>query len=278
MQVRVDVTDDPVEAHEAAATLLRRRPVEHNVILTLLADRIATGTPGRCWWATADGTVDGFVLRSPREYYASIVPMDGSTVDALADAVHADGTPLPGVIGEAATAARFAGRWTERTGAGARPREGQRLYRLGTLTEPTGPPGQLRLARPDDAELLTKWAEGFERDTDMPSPGDLRGMIEARIAGGRIWVWEDDDGPACMAVGTVAVEGVARVGFVYTPDARRNRGYAAVCVGRLSRHLLDTEADICILTTQLANPTSNGVYRRLGYEAVAELLTYDLSC
>ena len=276
MRVRVEVTDDPAEARAAAGTLLRARPVEHNVVLTLLDDRAATGRPGRYWWATVDGTVTGFVLRSPREYYASIVPMEGPTVDALVDVVREDGTPLPGVIGEAATSARFAGRWTERTNTGAHPREGQRLYRLGALTEPTGVAGHLRPATPGDADVLTEWAAGFERDTDMPVPGDRREMIEARIAGGRMWVWEDDDGPACMAVGTAAVEGVSRIGFVYTPDARRGRGYAAACVGRLSGHLLETEAEVCILFTQLANPTSNGIYRRLGYEAVGELLTYDL--
>ena len=275
MPVRVEVSDDAEVALAAAGSFLRARPVEHNLVLTLLADRIATGQPGRYWWATSGDEVSGFVLRSPREYYASIVPMDGRTTDALADAVHVDGTPLPGVNGEAATAARFAGRWTERTGTGARPREGQRLYRLDQLTEATGIPGLLRPGRPDEAALLTAWSEGFERDTEMPPAGGLRKMVEARLAAGRVWVW-DDDGPTCMALATAAIEGVSRVGGVYTPDDRRRRGYAAACVGRLSGHLLETEADTCILFTQLANPTSNGVYRRLGYRAVAEMLVYDL--
>jgi predicted GNAT family acetyltransferase len=33
----------------------------------------------------------------------------------------------------------------------------------------------------------------------------------------------------------------------------------------------------CILYTHLGNPTSNGVYRRLGYQAVAESLRYEFS-
>ena len=61
--------------------------------------------------------------------------------------------------------------------------------------------------------------------------------------------------------------------LVYTPPERRRRGYAGACVAALSAAALDV-ADECILYAQLANPTSNGLYRRLGYEAVAEGLIY----
>jgi predicted GNAT family acetyltransferase len=30
----------------------------------------------------------------------------------------------------------------------------------------------------------------------------------------------------------------------------------------------------CVLYTDLANPTSNSIYRRIGYEAAAEILGY----
>ena len=32
-----------------------------------------------------------------------------------------------------------------------------------------------------------------------------------------------------------------------------------------------------VLFTDLANPTSNAIYRRIGYEAVAEILGYDFA-
>ena len=96
----------------------------------------------------------------------------------------------------------------------------------------------------------------------------------ARVAGaGRLWLWEDGE-PVAMASAPAAVYGVARVGVVYTPPDRRGRGYAAGVVAALSEHLLSGEADTCILYTQLSNPTSNAIYQRLGYQAVAEILTY----
>jgi uncharacterized protein len=272
-------TDDAHAAWEATRPFLERRPVDHTVPLSLLHDRMANARPGRYWWAERDGEVVGFALRTPHGYHASLVPMTNDVADAIADALAVDDHPLPGVIGDAATAARVAGRWTEHTAAAATPAEGQRLYRLGTLTEPAGVPGTLRAATPDDLPLLVEWLGAFDRDTGMPPTGaPPEDVLLPRIEAGRMWIW-DDDGPACMATATPPIAGVTRVGAVYTPDARRRRGYAGACVARVSGHLLsdDPGTRVCTLFTQLANPTSNAVYRRLGYEAVAEITRYDFT-
>jgi predicted GNAT family acetyltransferase len=61
-----------------------------------------------------------------------------------------------------------------------------------------------------------------------------------------------------------------RINFVYTPPAHRGRGYATSCVAALTRHLLDPGKEFCFLFTDLANPTSNKIYRRLGYRHVCD--------
>jgi predicted GNAT family acetyltransferase len=60
---------------------------------------------------------------------------------------------------------------------------------------------------------------------------------------------------------------------VYTPPKLRQHGYAGACVGAMSAELV-ARGLRCILYTDLANPTSNSIYRKLGYEAVAELVRY----
>jgi hypothetical protein len=60
---------------------------------------------------------------------------------------------------------------------------------------------------------------------------------------------------------------------VYTPPENRRRGYAAACVYGISKYC--TEAGYrCVLYTDLGNPTSNAIYRRIGYRAVAEAIHY----
>ena len=52
------------------------------------------------------------------------------------------------------------------------------------------------------------------------------------------------------------------------------RPYAGACVAALSARVL-AAGQRCILSTDRANPTSNAVYRRLGYRAVSEGLRYE---
>jgi uncharacterized protein len=76
-----------------------------------------------------------------------------------------------------------------------------------------------------------------------------------------------------MAVGCEPVKGVVRLSGVYTPPEKRKHGYGATCVLALSKHFRDSGYR-CILYTDLGNPTSNSIYRRIGYKAVAEALRY----
>jgi GNAT superfamily N-acetyltransferase len=270
--VRVECYTDGREALEHAREFLVSRPVDHNVILTILRDRVARPEPGRYWIARNGQTVVGFALQSPPTFKAALAPSPPEVLHALVDAMTADAPDLPGVTGEAASAARFAGRWAEVRKLPVTPVEGGRLYRLGQLRMPAVVPGALRRAGPDDRGTLVAWARAFHAETN-PGPSDPEDTVTRRIEDGRFFVW-DDSGPAAMAFATAPIEGVARVGMVYTPPDRRGHGYASACVASLSRHALDADAKVCILYTQLQNPTSNGVYQRLGYEAVSEIISY----
>ena len=178
---------------------------------------------------------------------------------------------LPGVNGEAATAARFAGQWTERRGSAAFPVEGQRIYELARAPQATAAGGRMRKASLDDRDLVLAWTRSFFIDVGQDAR-DLEPVVERRLEAGHFWLWEDG-GPASMAANSEPVEGVVRLQAVYTPPERRNRGYAGACVADLSRRMREA-GHRCILYTDLGNPTSNSVYRRIGYRAVAEGLRY----
>jgi predicted GNAT family acetyltransferase len=215
----------------------------------------------------------GFALQSPVVFSAGVAPAGDEVVDALCDRIIADAPDLPGVIGVAAVAARFAGRWAECLAIPARPVETQRVYRLDALVPShTRSPGRLRPAVEADRDALVPWAAGFLAEVGG-LPDDPATAVDRHLAHGRLWLW-DDDGPAAMATATAPVAGVCRIGFVYTPAERRRRGYATACVAALSEHLLAEGAECCMLYAQLHNPTSNAIYRRMGYEPVTEVAAY----
>jgi nucleoid-associated protein YgaU len=115
-----------------AGPFLARRPAKHNVVVTLLGLRAESGAEGR-YWIVRDGggTVVGVVFQSPLTFPAALTPMPADAARAAVEAIVADGAALPGVNGEVATAAAFAGHWAEVCRVGARPLIGMRLQQLG---------------------------------------------------------------------------------------------------------------------------------------------------
>jgi predicted GNAT family acetyltransferase len=190
---------------------------------------------------------------------------------------------VPGARGEAAAVAAFGAVWGEVRSVPVVPVEAERLYVLdelrplaeGSPAAAAAATGSARVATDTDAEVVTGLVTGFIADVAAHDPlGDASAAAAALIAGQRLLLWHDDaDGPVAMAVAGGIVAGVGRVSRVYVPPARRGRGYAACVTAAVTRRLVD-EGLTPVLITQLLNPSANTLYRRLGYRAVGERLSY----
>jgi predicted GNAT family acetyltransferase len=97
--------------------------------------------------------------------------------------------------------------------------------------------------------------------------------MERTIEEGRLYLWCDKV-PVSMAWKARPTKSGVVVSGVYTPPEHRRRGYATCCVAALSQRLLDTGYTYCTLYTDLANPTSNSIYRKIGYQPVCESMMY----
>ena len=75
------------------------------------------------------------------------------------------------------------------------------------------------------------------------------------------------------AFGGATANGI-KVSPVYTPPEYRGKGYATSCVAAVSQHLLNTGYKYCFLFTDVANPTSNHIYQKIGYQPVCEISDY----
>ena len=99
--------------------------------------------------------------------------------------------------------------------------------------------------------------------------------MDQRLSAGDqgIDVWELDDEVVSMS-GHSTVLNSMRVGPVYTPPELRGHGYATSLVHDQSRRSIQAGRNHCLLYTDLDNPTSNAIYRRIGYHQVAESRVY----
>lgn len=59
-------------------------------------------------------------------------------------------------------------------------------------------------------------------------------------------------------------------GRVYTSPPYRGRGSASPIFAALSQRMLDSGNWLCFLFTDLANPTANGIYQKIGYKPVCD--------
>ena len=270
-------TQDVEEFVAVAGGFLSLRPAENTIELGA-ADAVRRrgraafgGSPPLFgWWRHSGGPVEGTFLHTPP--YPGLLT-SGSHADSvrpLAEGLAGLGRPLPGINAAETAAMAFSAVWQRLTGAGAQVRLRSRLYRLGELEPPApAPPGAARVAVAADAGLLEAWLGAFSRELDgIPQPAP--GAVADRIGYGGLTLWEKDGVPVSLAGLTRPVGGTVRVGPVYTPAEHRRRGYGAVITAAVSRAALDEGATAVVLFTDLANPTSNSLYQRLGYRPVED--------
>jgi len=180
------------------------------------------------------------------------------------------------VIGGVEQMAGVVDAWRVRSGRPASVAMNQRVYKLTSVDPVAAVSGELRRATTADAELLMEWITAFELEAlASVLPQSPRGVAERRIAAGELFLWCDPE-PRTMAGWARPTSRAVAVNGVYTPAAWRGRGYATACVAELSAALLRKGFEFCVLYTDLANPTSNAIYSRIGYRPVRDFVMYAL--
>jgi RimJ/RimL family protein N-acetyltransferase len=269
-----------VRRHGDAASFLARaedwllaREAEHNLILgiayALRSDPRTYDGPVYLATVESGGIVVGCGWRTPPFKFGITRMPDGGPGALAIDAAEVVDT-IPAVLGAEPEAVAFAEAWRRLRGGGAAHIcQRNRIYQLDRVVPPARPaPGFLREAEEVDEPLLASWMTQFAQETGVHSrPGAAARWIARR----RAFVWEDGEPVSLAAVVATTPHGV-RIGGVFTPPALRGRGYASACVAELSGRMLAAGRRFCFLYTDLANPTSNAIYVRIGYRPVCDVV------
>ncbi len=196
-------------------------------------------------------------------------------LDLLAEDAHDACPEGHEVLGAEPAVSELAARIARLRGTQPRKRMAQRLHSLTRVNELEGlPSGKVREATESDFELGEAWMGAFLTEIGEPSPGQIRELAQHRIRTRGLYFWEQDGRAVSMAARTGKTPHGVRVSFVYTPPEFRGSGYATACVAATSRLLLAQGNDFVCLYTDLSNPTSNAIYRRIGYEPVCDTAVF----
>jgi predicted GNAT family acetyltransferase len=258
-----------------AEPLYRRDAVAHTIELTLL--RAGVFPQNSLLLTMRDGhePVGAALQTPPYPLACNGIPVD--RMDTAARRLIEWHTELTGVRGARSIALAFADAWHGITGRAAKLSAEERLYRLGTLRTPSGVTGTARLATDDDRGQLVEWVELFFQETfgQRDEAAGERFVDTANQVGDRFVLWEADGTPDSMAMLRAPAAKVSRIGPVFTPRDRRGHGYGSAVTAAAADLAHRTGTPDVVLFTDLANPVSNAIYQRIGFEPVVDSVRID---
>jgi len=276
-----------VRIDDAGAFLAEAEPflladeARHNLILGI-AGNVRDGAYDEfgLWLVRDGGQTVGAALQTPPGNLVLARPHSPEVLAALVEAVTNEG--LPGVVGSVPEVEEFAELWSRHTGDTAHTHMRQGIYALEQVEPPSAVSGSARVATVDERELVLRWLIAFLEEAGSAAERSVaRDRAEAALdhrlsssSAGNL-LWEDENEPVSLAGWTGPTPHGIRIGPVYTPPELRGRGYATALTAELSQRLLDGRLfdggrRFCFLYTDLANPTSNAIYERIGYRRVCE--------
>ena len=182
---------------------------------------------------------------------------------------------IPGINGEKKITEKFVEKWSKINKCNITLEMNLRCYKLEKVNKYYKPAGIFRKAEISDKNVLKEYIKKFCEDIGQPDNDDerLENNINENINNGSYYVWENGI-IVSMAKRTRPSKNGMAINSVYTPKEYRRKGYATAIVAELSKNILNSGKKFCTLFTDLANPISNGIYKKIGYKIVCDNISY----
>ena len=263
---------------EAAQDWLLEAEVENNLPLGIALSWRGRGPadPPPYWATIRDANrIVGCAFRTP-PHQLGVTRLPPAGVAPLVEDVGRVYSSLNGVGGPTADAEAFARDWVARHGGTWKTRFRMRLHELTRVSFPALlSPGSLRKATEADLPLAREWVDAFVRDVGLSVA--VPDMAQRLIGQERLFFWVDAGHECAMVSSSRETRSCCAINMVYTPPQFRRSGYATAAVATLSNALLNGGRRFCCLYTDVANPTSNSIYAKIGYRPIRDDVEIDFS-
>ncbi|GGA63671.1 GNAT family N-acetyltransferase [Ornithinibacillus halotolerans] len=222
--------------------------------------------------------VYAFMQTPPNKWILPTVNnLDETIIRSITDFLFQHKYPVPGAIGQVEVAEVFLSYWKEKTNKTASLHMKQLIYQLDEVKVEPVKNGQLIQADQTHQSIVRDWLIYFGEQANLPmTKTQAESMATSYIQRKSLYLWEQNGVLVSMANNSRKTRNGATVNAVFTPDEYKRNGYATSVVAALSQKLLDDGAKFCTLYTDLANPTSNSIYKKIGYYVVGDSVDYRL--
>ncbi|MEL7038249.1 MAG: GNAT family N-acetyltransferase [Cyanobacteria bacterium J06592_8] len=275
--MKVNYFDDPQSFYQQTQEYLLRYEAEHNLLLgiaqTLIRSPERYGDQSYLIIVEEEGKIKAIAMQTPPYNFLISKVEDFTAIDILIQDLYQDKISLPGVSGLTDETEYFVQKWHHLTHQPYEIEMYLRIHQLKQVQPILGGKGSLRQTTESDRNLLINWYSQFIQEAAPSEPTNIEKAVNYHLSQNHIYLWENIV-PVSMAFASEATSNSSRIGPVYTPPEYRNQGYASACVASLSQLLLDRGYSACYLYTNLANSTSNRIYKKIGYEPICDWNLY----
>ena len=217
-------------------------------------------------------------LRTPPYNQLISFTEDLNSIDVLIENLLKSEEDLPGISGFKEGVARFIKLYCKKKNLFPELVRNERAYRLIRVAEDTIGDKIFIIGNKSYQSLILEWAKEMILEAGLMTEADQMdrtlNQIKTDITDEKIFLLLDKNKPVSMARKAGKTPSGNLINLVYTPPHLRGRGYATECVAKLSKRLLDEGNKFCFLFTDLANPTSNSIYQKIGYRLIIDMDNY----
>ncbi|WP_020062106.1 GNAT family N-acetyltransferase [Bacillus sp. 123MFChir2] len=202
---------------------------------------------------------------------AKSAPLAKNDIRELAQQLSIAYPDVPGLIGEKQVVEHLAEQLASLQNKLIQVKMNQGVYGLRYVKKKAESNGIFRRVELKEKDVIEDWVYHFCEDVNLAITKEEAVHTAAElIESQRLFGWEVEGRLVSMAAVTRPTKCNITINFVYTPEAERKKGYAFNCVSALSQRMLDNGYEMTSLYTDLANPTSNKIYKEIGYELITE--------
>jgi uncharacterized protein len=259
---------------EDSEYFLEKRELENNLILGIcngFADKSQIQEGCIFINAISENTVKAASIKTAAKAIIAAETETESYIGELAGYYRENNIDLKGVFGENAHVYEFSDFY------GKQPFVDMALM-VHSLTRVNNLPlasGKFERADHNDLDLVVESSMTFE-DEKSPAVRKSKEQVlitsQRMVAAGDVFKWTDGRNAVSIAAINRKTKNAGIIGLVYTPQVYRRKGYATGLVQKLSEYILQNGFTYCGLFTDKANPASNHIYKKIGYNPIAEFM------
>ena len=272
---------DPYAFNKVVKPFLMKHPVKNNLIIGILENiskdaNTYSGIPPILAVVSHNNEIVLVSSRTPPWNSILSYTENLDAVDFFAIELSKKDPETPGILGPKLAIQRFLKRWMELKKVKVELGMNERIYKLSEVNPDMLGNHEFISANRKHKSIVKKWGYEFVTEAMPETPLDQieRSLKRAmtHLKEGKIFLLLEEGKPVSMAR-SIPTAFCGRLNYVYTPPELRRKGFATECVAKLSQKLLE-EHDYCVLFTDLANPTSNSIYQKIGYRPVMDVDLY----